>query len=219
MTAGRRAVLRHGPPRWILPLVRNFGGPRGLLGRVALSMMARRNGEKNAWVVEQLDLGPGDAYLDVGCGPGLALASARRHVGDDGRVVGVDASAASVRASRRRVPDVEVRQAPAASLPFDDGAFDAATAVNTIGFWPDAEAGLREVRRVLRPGGRLAVALRVYDPDAGRLDPASFGATDDDLADVRNLLRHVGFDVVDTRTATHRETRRETTAAILVTRR
>lgn len=199
------------PPRWIRPLVRNFGGPRGLLGRMALRMMARRNGEKNRWVVEQLELSTGDSYLDVGCGPGLALAVAAERLGAAGRVVGVDPSSVSVRASRRRVAEAEVHEAEvheaeAGALPFDDDAFDAASTVNTIGFWPDAEAGLREIHRVLKPGGRLGVALRMYDPAAGRLDPASFGANDDDLAEIRNLLRHVGFDVLDTRAAAHRET-------------
>lgn len=193
------------PPRWIRPLVRNFGGPRGILGRVALWMMARRNAEKNAWVVEQIGLSPGDAYLDIGCGPGLALVAARERVGREGRVTGVDPSLLSVRASTRRVPGVEVHRAAVDALPYDDGVFDAASTVDTIGFWPDAEAGLAEIHRVLKPGGRLGVAIRRYDPDAGRLDPASFGATDDDLAEIRNLLRHVGFDVQETRTATHRE--------------
>lgn len=202
------------PPRWIRPLVRNFGGPRGLLGRVALWMMTRRNVEENAWVVEQLELSPGDAYLDVGCGPGLAMAAAHVRVGRDGRVAGVDPSILSARTSVRRVPNAEVHRAGADALPLDEASFDAISAVNTIGFWPDAEAGLREVHRVLKPGGRLGVAIRTYDPDAGHLDPASFGATDDDLAEIRNLLRHVGFDVLDTRTASHRET----TALILARR-
>ncbi len=169
-------------------------------------MMVRRNPEKNAWVVEQLGLSPGDAYLDVGCGPGLALVVAREGAGRDGRVVGVDPSILSVRASTHRVPDAEVHRAAADALPYDEGVFDAASTVDTIGFWPDAEAGLREIHRVLKPGGRLGVAIRMHDPDAGRLDPASFGATDEDLAEIRNLLRHVGFEVLDTRTATHRET-------------
>lgn len=194
------------PPRWIRPLVRNFGGPRGVLGRVALRMMARRNVGKNCWVVEQIGLSSGDAHLDVGCGPGLALVAACERVGREGQVAGVDPSLLSVRASTRRVPHAEVHRAAAHALPYDDGVFDAASTVDTIGFWPDAEAGLREIHRVLKPGGRLGVAIRMYDPDAGRLDPASFGATDDHFAEIRNLLRHVGFEVQDTRTATHRET-------------
>lgn len=200
-----------GPPRWILPLVRNFGGPRGVLGRLALRMMIRRNGAKNAWVVEQLDLGSGDAYLDVGCGPGLALEAARARIGPAGLVVGIDRSPLAVGVARRRVPDADVYPATVTEIPFDDGTFTALSAINTMGFWPDAEAGLREIHRVLCSGGRLALALRVFDPDAGRLDPASFGATEDDLTGVRNLVRHVGFEVVDTRAATHRET----TAVIL----
>lgn len=175
------------------------------MGRVALSMMARRNGSKNAWVVEQLDLDPGSSYLDAGCGPGLALAAAA-DVATAGRIAGVDRSALSVRASRRRVPAADVREASVADLPFDDQSFDAVSAVNTLGFWSDAEAGLREIWRVLRPGGKLALGLRKHDPDAGRLDPASFGSTDDDVALVRNLVRHVGFEVLDTREGTHRET-------------
>jgi demethylmenaquinone methyltransferase/2-methoxy-6-polyprenyl-1,4-benzoquinol methylase len=97
---------------------------------------------------------PGDRVLDVACGTGdLALADASA----GGRVTGVDVSAALLEWARRKAPQLEWLRADALALPFADGSFDAAT----IGFGArnlsDVEAGLRELRRVLRAGGRLAV--------------------------------------------------------------
>lgn len=96
----------------------------------------------------------GDRVLDVACGTGdLALADARA----GGRVTGVDFSEAMLERARRKAPQLEWVRGDALALPFADGSFDVAT----IGFGArnldDLEAGLRELRRVLREGGRLAV--------------------------------------------------------------
>jgi demethylmenaquinone methyltransferase/2-methoxy-6-polyprenyl-1,4-benzoquinol methylase len=96
----------------------------------------------------------GDRVLDAACGTG-DLAIAARAAG--GRVTGLDFSGEMLERARRKAPELEWVQGDALALPFEDASFDAAT----IGFGArnldDLDGGLRELRRVLRPGGRLGV--------------------------------------------------------------
>jgi demethylmenaquinone methyltransferase/2-methoxy-6-polyprenyl-1,4-benzoquinol methylase len=103
---------------------------------------------------------PGDRVLDSCCGTGdLAIASLRT----GGRVTGLDFSERMLERARAKSDQVEWVQGDALALPFDDDSFDAAT----IGFGArnldDLDAGLRELRRVLRPGGRLGI-LEITQP-------------------------------------------------------
>jgi ubiquinone/menaquinone biosynthesis C-methylase UbiE len=113
----------------------------------------------------------GQSVLDVGCGPGALTGELVRRVGAE-RVAAVDPSGPFVSAARERHPGVDVRQAAAEELPFADGSFDAALAQLVVHFMADAGAGLREMRRVTRPGG--AVAACVWDQGGGRTPLAAF---------------------------------------------
>jgi demethylmenaquinone methyltransferase / 2-methoxy-6-polyprenyl-1,4-benzoquinol methylase len=95
---------------------------------------------------------PGARVLDACCGTG-DLALADRAAGGD--VLGVDFSGRMLERARRKAPDVEWVQADATALPFEDETFDAVTVGFGIRNLPDLEAGLRELARVTRPGGRL----------------------------------------------------------------
>jgi demethylmenaquinone methyltransferase / 2-methoxy-6-polyprenyl-1,4-benzoquinol methylase len=97
---------------------------------------------------------PGDRVLDACCGTGdLAVEAERR----GGRVVGLDFSERMLERARRKSPAIEWIQGDALALPFADGEFDAATVGFGVRNLDDLELGLRELHRVLRPGGRLAV--------------------------------------------------------------
>src|SRR5688572_1063806 len=154
-----------------------FGAPRGPRGWLAAQVVARLTGDANRWMVDCLDVGPDDRVLDVGCGPGLAVATAAALV-PGGCVVGVDASPTMVRQAWRRNRHavaqgrVEIRCADATRLPYPDASFTAAGSLNSLQFWPDPEQGLRELLRVLRPGGRVAVVLMARsDEPAGAGTP------------------------------------------------
>ena len=97
---------------------------------------------------------PGTRLLDAGCGAGLLalLASLR-----GAQVSALDASAPLLAIARERVPTAEVREGELEELPFADASFDAVTAVNSIFYAADVSAAMRELARVVRPGGRVVV--------------------------------------------------------------
>jgi len=97
---------------------------------------------------------PGDRVLDACCGTGDFAVEAERR---GGRVVGLDFSERMLERARRKSGTIEWVQGDALALPFADGEFDAATVGFGVRNLADLELGLRELHRVLRPGGRLAV--------------------------------------------------------------
>jgi SAM-dependent methyltransferase len=125
---------------------------------------------------------PGMRVLDVGCGTGALAGRAAALVGA-ANVAGADPSEPFVESCRRRVPEADVRVAPAESLPFDDDSFDAVMAQLVVPFMSDAPQGVSEMARVARPGGVVAACvwdyaggmrlLRLFWDAAGALDPES----------------------------------------------
>jgi arsenite methyltransferase len=120
------------------------------------------------------------------------------NLADHGMVAGIDLSAAMVGRARGRFRQqlhagrLELEQGSIESLPWPDTAFDRALSVNTIFYWPDTAAGLREVWRVLRPGGALALAMRSQRAVA----PAHlerFGFKNVSAAELERLLAAAGF--------------------------
>lgn len=114
--------------------------------------------------MEALDLRAGQHVLDVGCGTGVFLPAVAAKVGSGGRVVGLDHSGAFLREARTRIADegleavVSLVSGDAHRLPFDDDAFDAAHTERVLMHLEDPDAAIRELRRVVRPGGRLVCA-------------------------------------------------------------
>jgi len=168
-----------------------FGGPRGPKGWVAAHVVARLTGEANRWMVDCLAVAGHDRVLDVGCGPGLAVAYAAAI--SRGPVVGVDASDTMVRHARRRNRAalrrglVEIHRADAARLPFPDGSFTRVGSLNSLQFWGEPDTGLFELYRVLEPGGRVAVVLMARsDEGPGPGDPSWVTETAD-------RMRSAGF--------------------------
>jgi SAM-dependent methyltransferase len=147
-------------------------------------------------ILDALALGPGDHLLELGCGGGLLLRDA---LATGAGATGLDHSEEMVGLARKRAPGAEVVLAKAESLPFGDDAFSA-VAMSVVFFLLDEPvAVLRECRRVLRPGGRLAVDTtgpELRGTPAAPEPIASLGHfyTDEELAELarRAQLRDVG---------------------------
>jgi ubiquinone/menaquinone biosynthesis C-methylase UbiE len=115
-------------------------------------------------LLERAALRPGEAVLDVATGPGTVARLAAEQVGPQGRVVGADVSEAMIAIARAKPPlsgaaKVEYVVSPAAPLAVEDGAFDVVTCQQGLQFFPDRAAAVREMRRVLKPGGRVVAAV------------------------------------------------------------
>lgn len=136
-------------------LDRTFGHPRGLLGRIGGAVMARANAATERHVVYVARLAPGETVLVLGPGPGIGLAAA---AGAGRTVVGVDPSEEMLALSRGRCPGTELRVGTAERTGQPDDSVDVVLSVNNVQLWEDRAAGLAELRRVLRPGGRLVLS-------------------------------------------------------------
>lgn len=149
--------------------------PHGLIGWALGHLWVHETAAINDRAIDLLDPVLGEHVLELGCGPGRTAAEVARR---GARVTGLDPSPAMIAAARRRnraainAGKVELLLGAAGSVPAPDASYHAALAVHTIYFWPDLDAGLREIHRVLVSGGRLAIGLRPAERGRPRrLDP------------------------------------------------
>jgi ubiquinone/menaquinone biosynthesis C-methylase UbiE len=110
-------------------------------------------------IAEAAAIGSGQAVLDVGCGTGVLACAAAERVGPTGRVVGLDPNEQMLAVARRKSTAVTWRSGRAETLPFEDGSFDAVVSQFALMFFESRPVAIAEMLRVLRPGGRLAVAV------------------------------------------------------------
>ena len=180
-------------------LMRMFGRPQGLLGRLGGFVMAHTKRSFIPWVIGLLEIQPGDRVLEVGFGPGVA---SRRIVESTpaGFIAGVDPSREMVEQARARNAQAlrtgraDLRQGSAERLPFEGQQFDKAFSINSLQVWPDAVAGLREIHRVMKPGGRLALGFTTQSrqPKEGLAEPLATAG----FAEIRLVETNQGFCIV-----------------------
>jgi len=177
-----------------------FGKPSGLFGAWFMRPILNL---ANAWLVdaaiELLDPQARDRILDIGFGGGHSLLALARKA-SRARVVGVDYSREMVEAAARMIREkqltarLSVRWGDVARLPFRAGIFDKVLTVNSLYYWRDLEASLREVSRVMKPGGRLAAGFR--SPDSLRAITRGWDAFSlYEPREVARIMRRAGFHV------------------------
>jgi SAM-dependent methyltransferase len=187
-------------------IARQSRRPSGWLGEIVGRVMAFETAKVNRLAVEQLDVRQGEAILEVGCGHGRTLA--RLAGAGCAFVAGIDASDVMVRLARRNLRRsiaagrAEVSLAASSALPYPDRRFDAAFAVHVVYFWTDPVADLREIRRVLRPGGRVLLGYRPCDPVALAALPASVYSLRS-VGEMEALLAQAGFEEIRSAEVAH----------------
>ncbi|MEH0423560.1 class I SAM-dependent methyltransferase [Streptomyces sp. B21-083] len=156
-------IMTRGPYRLLQD---NFRRPAGAPGALVGHLMTVQHRGLTQWSAEHLDVHRTHHVLDLGCGSGMAVELLARRA-ELGFVAGLDHSPTMVRQAVRRNAAavgrgrVAIRQGDIGQLPYEDGAFDRVSAIETFYFWPDPLRGLAEAYRVLKPGGRLAVTLEM----------------------------------------------------------
>ena len=156
------------------------------------------DGRNRTWTpVVAVPLQPEDDLLDIGCGPGGLLTEQASQVHF---VAGLDLSDISLGTARQRLADriaagtAEVVKGDAMALPWEDGRFSVVSSMNCVKFVPEPLRAVREMYRVLRPGGRAVVGLgqRIQDQDeSGKVD--AWGQWQWSDADARRLIEGAGF--------------------------
>ena len=186
----------------IAGVTRQCRKPSPWLGRVFLWIMNRSHHGVTAWGLEHVTIAENATVLDVGCGGGRTVQTLAA-IAREGFVYGVDYSRESVAAARRtnaaaiQAGRVDVLQATVSRLPFPAATFDLVTAVETMYYWPDPVADLREIGRVLKPGGQVLIIAETYR--GRRFDAlyrpamALLRATYLNLEEHRELLSSAGF--------------------------
>jgi len=148
-----------------------FQKPSGMIGRAVGHLMALKNKERSWWVLPMLEIHQSDCVLEVGFGSGMDVRRVSE-IAVDGFVAGVDHSPLMVEQASRRnraaIEDgrVELQLGCASKLPYPDGFFNKVFSINVAQFWPDPAAIMLEMRRVVRPGGLVAVAVQPRSKNA-----------------------------------------------------
>ena len=193
------------PMLWLFRQVRKPSGP---LGRRVVRAMNLTHATMTDWALQQVTLPKDAVVLDVGCGRGRTVQKLAA-LAPEGKVVGLDYSAATVAISRDmnaqqiEAGRVRVAQGSVAALPFLDRTFDIVTAVETHYYWPDLANNVREILRVLKPGGTFALIAETYRGGPfgmlyGIVMPVLPAAFLSD-AEHRDLLAQAGFSEVVTK--------------------
>jgi len=189
-------------------IARQSAHPSGVLGWIVAHVMALETSAANEVTIALAELKESDQVLEVGCGHGRALTRIAG-VLSTGRVIGIDPSQTMIRLAVRHNrkfiarQKVQIDKGEAAALPYRDATFDRVLTTHTVYFWPDLAAVLRELRRVLKPGGHLVIGFGDADTMRGRFPACVYILRSVDQ--IQDALKDAGFASVriETRTTSH----------------
>ena len=141
-------------------LMDQFKCPRGRLGRFVAALMNKGHKPLTMWGLKHVKINPDYMILDVGCGGGKTVSQLAQKV-PHGKVFGIDYSADMVeyskKVNKKMIAEnrVEIVEASVVKMGFSEDIFDLVTAVETYYFWPNFSDALKEILRVLKPGGKF----------------------------------------------------------------
>ncbi|NMM62406.1 class I SAM-dependent methyltransferase [Clostridium sp. P21] len=144
--------------------------PNGELGKIIADGMNKSHFELTGWGLEKININTQDTILDIGCGGGRTV-NRLAGIAKEGKIFGIDYSMDCVKWSKdyneELIKDarVEIIHASVEKIPFKDNKFDVISAVETIYFWPDLVQNLKEVKRVLKPSGKLIIICEMYSSE------------------------------------------------------
>ncbi len=142
-----------------------FSHPRGWRGWVVGQLMAIKNRERSLWVLSLLKLTPADRVLEIGFGSGADIRRVAARI-PEGLVMGIDHSDAMVRLAASKnagaigAGHVSLRQGSASNLTYESNSLDVVYSINVAQFWDKPVEVAQEIRRVLKPGGQVALAIQ-----------------------------------------------------------
>jgi ubiquinone/menaquinone biosynthesis C-methylase UbiE len=142
----------------------DFGGETGIWQRKITEGFEGTS--RRMAVFETLSIKSGQTVLDLGCGGGHLVRDIALAVGDEGRAVGLDASADQLSAAAEvcaGLPSVELIEGNATDMAFEDGSFDGLASIQVLEYIDDVGRALAEIRRVLKPGGKAALVSVLWD--------------------------------------------------------
>lgn len=171
--------------------------PHGRSGWIVAKTMPMLHSLFYGPAAERLALHRDDVLLDVACGSGALLDRYARNVQ---HVAGIDLSDIQIELARRRLRDriadgsAELVVGDAAHLPWDDGTFTVASCVGSLEYFADPDAAVKEIHRVLRPGGRVVLAYGIDDRNEKAVaQTASWGIPQPTENEARSLIEGAGF--------------------------
>ena len=183
-------------------LVENAEKPDGFWGKLMIRSMNKGHSELTDWALCHIKTKPGDYVLDVGCGGGKTVGKLSNMVGN-GKVYGIDYSDLCIKKAEKLnhknviCGKVKLQKATVSALPFDSDKFDLVTAVETYYFWPDKLNDLREIWRVLKPGGKI---MLVFEMLKDKNDPERWSKVEERLnieavsrEDIDAMLERAGY--------------------------
>lgn len=173
--------------------------PHGRGGRIAARAMPMFHRVFYGPAAERLDLGHDDTLLDVACGSGVFL---DRFASDVHRVAGIDLSDIQIDLARRRLQrriadgSAEIVRGDATHLPWENDTFTAAACVGSLDYFASPDAALREIHRVLQPGGRVVLTYGMDDDNEKAVaQVASWGLPQSTEDEARTLVEDAGFTI------------------------
>lgn len=151
------------------------GKPAGIEGEEMLDVMDSHHTPISLWAFDNLEINVHDLTLDIGCGSGLNVKRTYEK-SYNAKSIGVDYSEISVKKSKETNNElikkgfVEILKANVLDMPFEDNMFDVITAFETVYFWPDIIDAFKEVKRILKYGGKFSIILECNGHYSSHLD-------------------------------------------------